>query len=83
MFKLAMHSLRYHVEELEEEGRIDNVVQGVAETQASASDMDEMMESLMDKHNLHQCPHPSPGFSICYLSRSVRRTSSDSIAWSG
>jgi hypothetical protein len=52
MFEQVMRSLRWHVEELEEEDTIETVLQrrmkAVVETQASASEMDVIMESLME-----------------------------------
>ena len=52
MFDQVMRSLRWHAEELEEEDTVDTVVQrrikGVVETQPSASEVDIVMESLMD-----------------------------------
>jgi hypothetical protein len=52
MFEQVMRSLRWHVEELEEEDTIETMlqrrIQAVVETQASASDMDVIMESLME-----------------------------------
>jgi len=52
MFEQVMRSLQWHVEELEEEDTIETVLQrrmkAVVETQASASEMDVIMESLME-----------------------------------
>lgn len=52
MFEQVMRSLRWHVEELEEEDTIETMlqrrIQAVVETQPSASDMDVIMESLME-----------------------------------
>ena len=52
MFEQVMRSLRWHVEELEEEDTIETMlqrrIQAVVETQESASDMDVIMESLME-----------------------------------
>jgi hypothetical protein len=52
MFDQVMRSLRWHVEELEEEDTVDTVLQrrikGVVETQPSASEVDIVMESLME-----------------------------------
>ncbi len=52
MFDQVMRSLRWHVEELEEEDTAETVLQrrikGVAEAQPSASDMDIIMEGLME-----------------------------------
>jgi hypothetical protein len=52
MFDQVMRSLRWHIEELEEEDTVESVLQrrvkGVVETQPSASDMDLIMESLME-----------------------------------
>jgi hypothetical protein len=52
MFDQVMRSLRWHVEELEEEDTVDTVLQrrikGVVETQPSASEVDMVMESLME-----------------------------------
>jgi hypothetical protein len=52
MFDQVMRSLRSHVEELEEEDTVESVLQrrikGVVETQPSASEMDLIMESLME-----------------------------------
>ena len=51
MFDQVMRSLRWHIEELEEEDTLESVLQrrmkGVVETQPSASEMDLIMESLM------------------------------------
>ena len=51
MFDQVMRSLRWHIEELEEEDTMESVLQrrikGVVETQPSASEMDLIMESLM------------------------------------
>jgi hypothetical protein len=52
MFDQVMRSLRWHIEELEEEDTVESVLQrrikGVVETQPSASEMDFIMESLME-----------------------------------
>ncbi|KAF8491160.1 hypothetical protein F5888DRAFT_1576413, partial [Russula emetica] len=52
MFDQVMRSLRWHIEELEEEDTVETVLQrrikGVVETQPSASEMDLIMESLME-----------------------------------
>jgi hypothetical protein len=52
MFDQVMRSLRWHIEELEEEDTVESVLQrrikGVVETQPSASEMDLIMESLME-----------------------------------
>ena len=52
MCEQVMRSLRWHVEELEEEDTIETVLQrrikAIVETQASASDVDVIMESLME-----------------------------------
>jgi hypothetical protein len=52
MFDQVMRSLRWHIEELEEEDTVESVLQrrikGVVETQPSASEMDVIMESLME-----------------------------------
>jgi hypothetical protein len=52
MFYQVMRSLRWHVEELEEEDTVETVLQrrikGVVETQPSASEMDTIMEGLME-----------------------------------
>lgn len=52
MFDQVMRSLRWHIEELEDEDTVENVLQrrikGVVETQPSASEMDFIMESLME-----------------------------------
>jgi len=52
MFEQVMRSLRWHVEELEEEDTTERVLQrrikAIVETQASASDIDVIMESLME-----------------------------------
>lgn len=53
MFDQVMRSLRWHIEELEEEDTVESVLQrrikGVVETQPSASEMDFIMESLMER----------------------------------
>jgi hypothetical protein len=52
MFDQVMRSLRWHIEELEEEDTVESVLQrrikGVVEAQPSASEMDVIMESLME-----------------------------------
>ncbi len=52
MFDQVMRSLRWHVEELEEEDTVETVLQrrikGVVETQPLASEMDIIMEGLME-----------------------------------
>lgn len=52
MFEQVMRSLQWHVEELEEEDTIETVLQrrikAIVETQASASEIDVIMESLME-----------------------------------
>jgi len=52
MFDQVMRSLRWHIEELEEEDTVESVLQrrikGVVETQPSAGEMDLIMESLME-----------------------------------
>jgi len=52
MFDQVMRSLRWHIEELEKEDTVESVLQrrikGVVETQPSASEMDFIMESLME-----------------------------------
>ncbi|KAI0276795.1 hypothetical protein BGY98DRAFT_983824 [Russula aff. rugulosa BPL654] len=52
MFDQVMRSLRWHIEELEEEDTVESVLQrrikGAVETQPSASEMDLIMESLME-----------------------------------
>jgi hypothetical protein len=55
MFDQVMRSLRWHVEELDEEDTVETVLQrrikGLVETQStqpSASEMDSVMESLME-----------------------------------
>jgi len=52
MFEQVMRSLRWHVEELEEEDTTERVLQrrikAIVETHASASDIDVIMESLME-----------------------------------
>jgi hypothetical protein len=52
MFDQVMRSLRWHVEELEEEDTVETVLQrrikGLVETQPSVSKMDIVMESLME-----------------------------------
>ena len=52
MFDQVMRSLRWHIEELEEEDTVESVLQrrikGVVETQPSANEMDFIMESLME-----------------------------------
>lgn len=56
MFDQVMRSLRWHVEELEEEDTVETVLQrqikGVVETQPSASETDRVMESLMEPSGL-------------------------------
>jgi hypothetical protein len=51
MFDQVMRSLRWNIEELEEEDTVESALQrrikGVVETQPSASEMDLIMESLM------------------------------------
>lgn len=60
MFDQVMRSLRWHTEQLEEEDMMETVLQrrikGVMETQPSASEMDFILESLMDSE-----PEPSDG----------------------
>jgi hypothetical protein len=55
MFDQVMRSLRWHIEELEDEDTVESVLQrrikGVVETQPSASEMDFIMESLMEPSN--------------------------------
>jgi hypothetical protein len=52
IFDQVMRSLRWHIEELEEEDTVESVLQrrikGVMETQPSASEIDLIMESLME-----------------------------------
>jgi hypothetical protein len=52
MFDQVMRSLRWQIEELEEEDTVECVLQrrikGVVETEPSASEMDLIMESLME-----------------------------------
>jgi len=51
MFDQVMRSLRWHIDELEQEDTVETVmhrrIKGVVETQPSASEMDFIMESLM------------------------------------
>lgn len=58
MFDQVMRSLRWHTEQLEEEDMMETVLQrrikGVMETQPSASEMDFILDSLMDSE-----PEPS------------------------
>ena len=52
MIEQVMRSLRWHVEELEEEDTIETVLQrrmkAIVDSQASASEIDVIMESLME-----------------------------------
>ena len=52
MFEQVLRSLRWHVEELEEEDTMETMlqrrIQAMVEARASASDMDVRMESLME-----------------------------------